>query len=125
MLLRVVDYSIVADPSEPIARAVANANNPPIVRAFNVAAFSPAGDPVIEVTPLFLTEVPELSVRGRIGARGFDQNRTFLEKVVSFPGEHQRRGHSDVHRRRSTRAGAATHRLRRAARPCAATAPRS
>ncbi len=46
------------------------ANNPAIVRAFNVAAFSPAGDPVIEVTPLFLTDVPELSVRGRIGARG-------------------------------------------------------
>jgi len=35
---------------------------------FAVAAFSASGDPVIEVTPLFLTEVPELSVRGRIGA---------------------------------------------------------
>jgi hypothetical protein len=85
VLLKVIDYSIVADPSKPIARAVADANNPAIVRAFNVAAFAPSGDPVIEVTDLFTTEVPELSVRGRIGARGFDQNRTFLEKVVSFP----------------------------------------
>ena len=33
-----------------------------IARAFNVATFSPSGDPVIEVTQLFLTEVPELSV---------------------------------------------------------------
>ena len=32
-----------------------------------------------------MTEVPELSVRGRVGGRGFDQSRTFLEKVVSFP----------------------------------------
>jgi hypothetical protein len=85
VLLRLVDYSLVADPSAPIARAVADATNPAIVRTFNVAAFSAAGDPVIEVTPLFLTEVPELSVRGRIGARGFDQNRTLLDKVVSFP----------------------------------------
>jgi uncharacterized protein DUF4953/uncharacterized protein DUF5117/uncharacterized protein DUF5118 len=85
VLLRLVDYSLVADPSTAIARAVADATNPAIIRVFNVAAFSPAGDPVVEVTPLFLTEVPELSVRGRIGARGFDQSRTLLEKVVSFP----------------------------------------
>ena len=85
VLLRLVDYSLVADPSSPIARAVGDATNPAIVRVFNVAAFNAAGDPVVEVTPLFLTEVPELSVRGRIGARGFDQNRTLLEKVVSFP----------------------------------------
>ncbi len=85
VLLRLVDYSIVADADAPIARAVADANNPAIARSFNVAAFSPAGDPVIEVTALFTSEVPELSVRGRIGARGFDPSRTFLEKVVSFP----------------------------------------
>jgi len=85
VFLRLVDYSLVADASTPIARAVDAANTPAIVRVFNVAAFNPSGDPVIEVTPLFLTEVPELSVRGRIGARGFDQSRTFLERVVSFP----------------------------------------
>ncbi len=87
VLLREVDYGVVADPAEPIARAVANATNPPIVRAFNVAAFSPepAGDPVIEVTPLFLTDVPEFSARGAIGGRGMDAQRTFLEKIVSFP----------------------------------------
>ena len=85
VLLRLVDYSLVADPSAPIARAVAAATNPAIVRAFNVAAFSASGDPVIDVTALFLTDVAELSVRGRIGARGMDPSRTFLEKVVSFP----------------------------------------
>ena len=85
VLLREVDYGLVADPSEPIARNVANSNNPPIVRAFNVAASSPSKDPVIEVTPLFLTDVPEFSARGRLGARGMDATRTFLEKIVSFP----------------------------------------
>jgi hypothetical protein len=85
VLLKIIDYSIVADPTQPIARAVADANHPAIARAFNVAAFSPSGDPVIDVTSMFSTEVPELSVRGRIGARGFDGARTFVEKVVSFP----------------------------------------
>ena len=69
----------------PISQAVDDANNPAIIRAFNVAAYSPAGDPVIDVTPLFTTDVPEFSVRGRIGGRGMDATRTFLEKAVSFP----------------------------------------
>ena len=43
---------------------------PTIIRAFNVAAFSPAGDPVIDVTQLFMTDVAEFSVRGRVGGRG-------------------------------------------------------
>ena len=85
VLLREVDYSLIADPAEPISRAVANSTNPPIVRSFNVAAFSTEQDPVIEVTPLFLTDVPEFSARGRVGGRGMDASRTFLEKVVSFP----------------------------------------
>ena len=85
VLLRLIDYGIVADPSTPIARAVSDANTPAIIRAFNVAAFSPEGNPVVNVGSLFLTETAELSVRGRVGARGFDQARTFLEKVVSFP----------------------------------------
>jgi hypothetical protein len=85
VLLRDINYSNIADPSEPISEAVANANNPTIIRAFNVAAYNAQQDPVIDVTQLFTTEVPEFSVRGRIGGRGFDANRTFLEKVTSFP----------------------------------------
>jgi len=85
VLLKVVDYGVVADPSSPIALAVAAANNPSIIRSYNVAAFSPDQDPVIDVTQLFTTEVPELSVRGVVNGRGFDAARTFIEKVVSFP----------------------------------------
>jgi hypothetical protein len=86
VLLKLVDYSVVADPSTPIAKAVAAANNPSIIRSYNVAAFNPGGDPVIDVTPLFTTEVPELSVRNQVaGSRGFDAARTFIEKIVSFP----------------------------------------
>jgi hypothetical protein len=85
VLLLSIDYSLVADQSNPVFQAVDDANYPTIIRAFNVAAYSPSGDPVIDVTPLFLTDVPELSVRGRIGGRGFDPTRSFLERAVSFP----------------------------------------
>lgn len=80
-----IDYGVVADPTAPIARAVDDSNYPAIIRAFNVAAYAANGDPVIDVTSLFTTEVPEISVRGRVGGRGFDGTRTFLEKAVSFP----------------------------------------
>jgi hypothetical protein len=85
VLLLDINYSNIADPNEPISEAVANANNPTIIRAFNVAAYNADQDPVIDVTQLFTAEVPEFSVRGRIGGRGFDSNRTFLEKATAFP----------------------------------------
>ncbi len=85
VFLRSVDYDMVADASTPIARAVRDANTPTIVRAFSVLVESPDGNPVIDVTGLLLADIPEFSPRQMLGARGVDQNRTYLEKVVSFP----------------------------------------
>jgi hypothetical protein len=86
VLMKIVSYSVISsDPTSPVAQAVADSNNPAIMRAFNVAAFSPEGSPVIDVTQLFTTEIPELSARPNVGGRGFDGTRSFIEKVVSFP----------------------------------------
>ena len=85
VLILNIDYSVVADDTNPIAQAVDDSNNPSILRALNVAAYAPSGDPVVEVTPLFTTDVPEFSVRSRVGGRGLATDRTFLEKAVSFP----------------------------------------
>jgi hypothetical protein len=85
VLILNIDYSVIADDANPIAQAVDDSNNPSILRALNVAAYSPSGDPVVEVTPLFTTDVPEFSVRARVGGRGLATDRTFLEKAVSFP----------------------------------------
>ena len=86
ILLLDIEFSIMADPESPIARAVERANYPAIIRAFDVAAYAENGDPVIDVTGLFTSEVPELSMRTRLGARGFDGDRTFIEKITAFPG---------------------------------------
>src|SRR5262245_41016488 len=85
VLLRNVAYDVVADSAQPIARAVKAANNDTILMAFNVETFGKDEAPVIEVTRLFTTEVPEFSVRSRVRSRQFDANRSFVERAVSFP----------------------------------------
>ena len=85
ILLRAVSYDVIADPAAPIAKAVDAANNNPIIMAFNVEA-EKEGNPVIDVTRLFTTDVTEFSGRTRVGARSFDGSRSFVDRAVSFPG---------------------------------------
>jgi hypothetical protein len=84
VLLRGVSYSIVADTALPIAQAVAASNYNPIIAAFNVEAYGPDSAPVIDVTRLFTTNIPEFgpgsALRGNL-----DATRTFLESVATFP----------------------------------------
>ena len=85
ILLRSVSYAIVADPELPIASAVAAANNDPILKVFEIEALGEDDAPVIDVTPLFATEVTEFSARTRLGAQGFDRERSFVETALAFP----------------------------------------
>jgi hypothetical protein len=85
VLLRSVNYDVVADPKEPIAQAVRDSNESPIIMSFNVEAFNQEGAPVIDVTRLFTSDVPEFSARARLRARAMDPSRSFVDKVVSFP----------------------------------------
>lgn len=85
IFLRNVSYEVVADPNQPINKAVKAANNDAIIMAFNIEAFGRDDSCVIDVTRLFTTEVTELSARARLRARGFDPTRSFVERMVSFP----------------------------------------
>ena len=85
VLLRAISYDVVADAAAPIARAVDASNYNPIVMAFNIEALGKDDAPVIEVTRLFTSDVPEFSGRTRVGARAFDASRSFVERTVSFP----------------------------------------
>jgi Met-zincin/Domain of unknown function (DUF5117)/Domain of unknown function (DUF5118) len=85
ILLRSVSYDVVADPKLPIARAVAASNNSVIVMAFNIETTGKNGAPVIDVTRLFDSEVPEFSVRASLRAKGFDPARSFIESIGTFP----------------------------------------
>jgi hypothetical protein len=85
VFLREVTYDITADSGEPIAKAVHAANNPSIIMSFPIAAFGPGEAPVIDVTRLFLSDVPEMSARARVRGRGMDASRSYIEKVTAFP----------------------------------------
>ena len=85
VILRSISYAIVAERSQPIARAVEAANNDSILMAFNVEAVGKDEAPVIELTRLFSTEVPEFSARARVRSQTFDANRSFVERVSAFP----------------------------------------
>src|SRR5579871_2311748 len=85
VLLREVNFSVAADPKSPIATAVKAANNDAIIMSFPVAAFAKGGEPVIEVTRLFTTDVQEFSARQHLGASGVDATRSFIEHISPFP----------------------------------------
>lgn len=86
ILLRDVNFDIIADPKAPIAKAVADSNVSAILQAINIEAENKEKNSVvIEVTRLFSSEVPELSARTRLRARGFDPSRSFLDRVSAFP----------------------------------------
>ena len=86
VLLRMVSYAMRADSSLPVARSVDLSNTPPILKSFDVAAWSRDSNAVIEVTSLFTTDVAELNVRQLgVRVRRFDPARSFVERARSFP----------------------------------------
>ena len=85
VLLLDVNYSVVADPKQPIAMAVKAANNDAIIMALPVAAFAKDGAPVVEVTRLYTSDVAEFSARQHLGATAVDATRSFIEHVSTFP----------------------------------------
>src|SRR5207237_5359957 len=87
ILLRLISYAMRADSSLPVARAVDLSNTAPILKSFDVAAWSPKdSNAVIEVSSLFTTDVSELNVRQLgVRVRRFDPMRSFIERAKSFP----------------------------------------
>ncbi len=83
--LRDVNYAVKADPKTPIALAVKAANNNTILMTFPVAAFAKDGSPVIDVTRLYSTDVPEFGIRQHLGATAMDASRSYIEHVSAFP----------------------------------------
>lgn len=81
VLLRSVTFELAADSTLPIYTAISQASYPPVIAAFKIEAFGPDSSAVIDVTPLYTTNVPEF-----VASRGsFDDKRSFIESVSSFP----------------------------------------
>ncbi len=85
ILLKDVDYDLVASASHPMAQAVRNANNDSIMMSFFIEALGKDEAPVIEVTRLFTTDVIEMSARQMLRATVMDATRSFVERAIAFP----------------------------------------
>ncbi|HBR56312.1 MAG TPA: hypothetical protein DEA22_02380 [Blastocatellia bacterium] len=83
--LRSISYEIVSASNQPIAQAVAAANNDTILMTFPVAAWGPEESAVIDVSRLFVTDMPELSARQRLQATSMDASRSFIERISPYP----------------------------------------
>jgi hypothetical protein len=87
VLLRILSYAMRADSTLPVSRAVELSNTPPIIKSFDIAAWSPRdSNAVIDVTSLFTTDVSELNARQLgVRVRRFDPARSFVDRARSFP----------------------------------------
>ncbi|MBI4519463.1 MAG: zinc-dependent metalloprotease [Gemmatimonadetes bacterium] len=84
VLLRTVSYETVADSTTPIYQAVRNSNNDVVIGGFNVETYGPDSAAVIDVTRLYTAPPPEMGPGNRFRNQP-DANRSFIERVLSFP----------------------------------------
>lgn len=89
--LRSISYANVADEELPINISVQNNNFAPLIMVFPIVAFNPdSSAAVVEVTPLFTTDVPAISglapyVRKRYKVRNLDRKRSFVSRMAAYP----------------------------------------
>ena len=84
VLFRAVSYETVADSTTPIYTAVKASNNDVVLGGFNVEAYGPDSAAVIEVTRFYAAPPPEIGPGNRVRTQP-DANRSYVEKVLSFP----------------------------------------
>ncbi len=81
IVLRSPSFNITADSTQSVYRSVESSNFAPIIAMFPIETWGPDSAPVIDVTRLFTTSIPEIAaIRGTI-----DATRSYVERVVAFP----------------------------------------
>jgi len=91
ILMREVSYNSVASEEKPIYESVKNNNFEPVIKIFDIKAMGKNKKSyVIDVAPLFTTDVPMFGAmydfqEKRFGIRGVDKSRSFIESMKSYP----------------------------------------
>jgi hypothetical protein len=84
ILLQNINFSVIADSTQPVWKAVEASNLPQIVAVFNVESWGPDSAAVIDVSRIFLNPPSEMGP-GNAVPGNVDQARSFLEKAPSWP----------------------------------------
>lgn len=85
ILLRDIKYTLHAREGSPEAIAVKASSIPSVIGSYKIACFAKDGTPVIDVTKLFVGDVPEFSPKKMLDAAGLDKDRTFVTSIKAFP----------------------------------------
>lgn len=91
ILLRSISFDNVAADSLPISLSVEANNYHPIIASFKIEGFNrDSTAALIEVTDLFLSDIPALSglsanLRRQYQVRNLDKERSFLTRMASYP----------------------------------------
>ena len=91
VLLRSVSYNSVADEETPIYESVRNNNFEPVIMSFPIATMGKdSSSVVIEVSPLFTSDVPMIGAlydfqKRQFQVRTVDKRRSFISRMKSFP----------------------------------------
>jgi hypothetical protein len=91
IMLRHVSFSSVADEDDPVYKSVRNNNFEPVIYTFEIAADkTDSTGLVFDVTKLYTSDIPLLSGLSSFQRRNFqvrrlDGNRSFVERMASYP----------------------------------------
>src|SRR6185503_12625402 len=86
VLLREVRYALrAAGDSGSVRKSVEASSMEALLRKFPIAAWGTNKAAVIDVTDLFLADLPEFSAKTRLGASGADRTRSFVDGIKAFP----------------------------------------
>lgn len=84
ILLRQIQYAIVADEEKAIYNAVDASSFPPILMAFDIQAYGQDSSAVIDVTEFLTAEKTEFVPKKNFNAKRLDPKRSFIEKITSY-----------------------------------------
>jgi hypothetical protein len=84
IMLRKIQYAIVADEEKAVYNAVDASAFPPILMTFDIQAYGQDSSMVIDVTELFTAEKTEFVPKKTFKARRLDPKRTFIEKITPY-----------------------------------------
>ncbi len=85
ILLRDIKYKLQAKDESPESIVVKTSSLPAVIGSYKITCFTKDGTPVIDVTKLFVGDVPEFSPKKMLDAAAIDKNRTFVTSIKTFP----------------------------------------
>jgi hypothetical protein len=86
--LETVEFEMRADWAPNLQRGVEAASLSTIIKVFDAVAEGPGGAPIIDVTPLFVTETPEgfaAEFKRYFRMSAHDPKRSYIQSVKAFP----------------------------------------